>query len=138
MNAPRTSLGRVLVVDDEALLRETLRLVLTNEGYDVIEAEDGEQAMATLASGDNPSKVVAIVCDLYMPKVGGREAIGHFHSKYSSIPIIVMTGKPDFPSDHSLFQHGVVAYLAKPIGAEAILAVVREAVKHRIPYPGPD
>lgn len=61
-----------------------------------------------------------------------------FHSKFSSIPIIVVTGKSDFPSDLSLFQQGVVAYLAKPFGAEAITAAVREAVKKRIPYPYKD
>ncbi len=132
------SLGRVLVIDDDAGLREMLRLVLTNAGYEVIEAEDGEKAIAALTSGDNPSKVVTIVCDLYMPKIGGMETITYFHSKFSSIPIIVVTGKSDFPSDHSLFQQGVVAYLAKPFGAEAITAAVREAVKKRIPYPYKD
>jgi len=128
-------LGRVLVVDDEAMLRETVRLVLTHAGYEVIEADNGEQAMALLASGDNPAKVIVIICDLYMPGVGGVAAITHFHAMYSSIPIIVITGKPDFPSDHSLFQQGVVAYLAKPLGAEALLSAVRAAAKRRIPYP---
>ncbi len=129
------SLGRVLVVDDQAEVRDVFRSILTEAGYEVIDAEDGEKAMTVLASGDNPVKVVAIICDLYMPKIAGMEAITYFHSKFSSIPIIVVTGKPDFPSDASLFQQGVVDYLVKPFGPEKLIAAVREAVKRHIPYP---
>ena len=47
--------GRVLVVDDEADLRKSVRLTLTKAGYDVVEAEDGEKAIEAVRSGDNPS-----------------------------------------------------------------------------------
>ena len=49
------SLGRILVVDDEAAVRESVRLVIAQAGYEVIEAEDAAQAMETVRSGDNPS-----------------------------------------------------------------------------------
>ncbi len=48
------ALGRVLVVDDEADLRKSIRLILTKAGYDVVEAEDGEQAIEAIRSGENP------------------------------------------------------------------------------------
>ena len=60
-------LGRVLVVDDEAVVRKSVSLILTKAGFDVIEAEDGEKAIATAKSGDNPLVLDTIICDLYMP-----------------------------------------------------------------------
>ena len=69
------SLGRILVVDDEADVRKSVRLVLTKAGYDVREAEDGDQAITLIRSNDNPFKVSLIICDIHMPKVNGMEAI---------------------------------------------------------------
>ncbi len=68
-------LGRVLIVDDEADLRKSLRLILTKAGYDAVEAEDGEKAIEAIRSGDNPLLVDTVICDLVMPKVNGMEAI---------------------------------------------------------------
>ena len=63
------SMGRVLVVDDEADVRKSVRLILTKAGYDVVEAEDGEKGIATIKADGNALLVDTIVCDLYMPKV---------------------------------------------------------------------
>ncbi|MGH7166173.1 MAG: response regulator, partial [Nitrospiraceae bacterium] len=88
-------LGRILVVDDEADVRKTVRLTLAKAGYDVVEAEDGEKAIAAIKSGDNPLMVDTVICDLHMPKVNGLEAIAFFRSQFPSVPVIVLTGKPD-------------------------------------------
>ncbi len=76
------ALGRVLVVDDEADLRKDIRLILTQADYNVVEAEDGEQAIEAIRSGENPLLVDAIICDLVMPKVSGMEAIAFFRSQF--------------------------------------------------------
>ena len=65
------SLGRVLVIDDEAEIRLAVKAVLKKEGYGVIEAEDGEKGVAKAKAGDNPLMLNAIICDLQMPKMGG-------------------------------------------------------------------
>ncbi len=88
-------LGRVLVVDDEADLRACIRLILTKAGYNVVEAEDGEKAIHTIRSDDNPLMVDAIICDIKMPKVGGMEAIAYFRSQFPGVPILVLTGYPN-------------------------------------------
>ena len=80
------SKGRVLVVDDEADVRRSVRLILTKAGYDVIEAEDGEAAINALKSGDNSIAVDAIICDLDMPKMGGIEAIPNFFISSRRVP----------------------------------------------------
>ncbi len=60
--------GRILVVDDEAHIRTTVKMVLTKAGYDVVEAEDGEKGIHAITSDDNSLMVDMILCDMQMPK----------------------------------------------------------------------
>src|SRR5688572_29199233 len=109
------SSGRILVVDDEADIRRSVKLVLTKAGYEVVEGQDGEAAIKAIRSGDNPLKIDAIICDLYMPKVNGHEAITFFRAEFPSVPVIVLTGQPDVQSASSLYKQGIVDYLTKPV-----------------------
>jgi two-component system chemotaxis response regulator CheY len=115
-------------VDDEADLRKSVRMVLTKAGYDVVEAQDGEEAVRTIRSGDNPLKVDAILCDLVMPKMSGQEAIVFFRNQFKGVPVVVMTGHPNFEGASDLFKKGVVDYLVKPVVPDKLLAVVQKAV----------
>ena len=126
------SLGRILVVDDEADVRKSVRLTLVKAGYDVVEAEDGEKAIQAIRSGDNPIMVDAIVSDIHMPKVGGMEAIAYFRKEFPSVPIIVLTGQPDLAGASSLYKQGVVDYLVKPIEPEKLTAAVHKAAKAHV------
>ena len=123
--------GRILVVDDEVSVRECVRLVLDQAGYEVIEAEDGAQAMETVQSGDNPSRLDAVILDLYMPKIHGQEVIFFLRSKFPAIPIIVLTGKPDVPDIIRSFDEGVVDFLVKPVHPDNLLGAVAKAVQGR-------
>ena len=125
------SLGRVLVVDDDTDVRKSVRLILTKANYEVIEAEDGAKAIATVKSGDNPRMLDIIICDLYMPKINGMEAISLFCSQFPSIPVIVLTGKPEVPNVVSMFKQGVVEYLIKPVTPEGLMAAVSNAMRYR-------
>ena len=91
-------LGRVLVVDDEPAIRQSIRLTLTKAGYDVVEAEDGEKAIQAIRSGDNPLMVDTIICDLQMPKVNGMEAVAFFRQQFKGVPVLVLTGHPTVES----------------------------------------
>ena len=125
---------RVLVVDDNPGTREVLRLILTKAGYEVVEAEDGEDAIATIKSADNPLMVDAIFCDLKMPKVDGMEAIAFFRSHFPAVPVVVITGLPkeQIPGPVTLYKQGVVGCVLKPFGTEQITAVMERAIKERI------
>ena len=125
-------LGRVLVVDDEADVRKSVRLILTKAGYDVVEAENGEKGIAAIKADGNALLVDTIVCDLYMPKVNGAEAIGYFREQFPSVPVIVLTGKPDVPNTAALFKQGIVDYLVKPVEAEKLTASVHKAVQDHV------
>ena len=127
------SKGRLLVVEDDATLRKYICLILTQADYDVVEAEDGEQAIEAIRSGDNPLLVDAILCDLVMPKVSGMEAIAFFRSQFKGVPILVLTGKATIENINELYLQGVVECLLKPIGPEKLLPAVEKAVvKHRL------
>ena len=130
------SMGRVLVVDDEADVRKSVRLILTKAGYDVVEAEDGEKGMAAIKADGNALLVDTIICDLYMPKVNGMEAIAYFREQFPSVPVIVLTGKPDIPNTASLFKQGIVDYLVKPVEAEKLTAAVHKAVQEHVLFKG--
>ncbi len=123
--------GRVLVIDDEESVRKPIHLSLTKSGYEVVEAENGEQAIKILNEGDNPLVVDTILCDIRMPKVNGTEAISYFRTQYPSIPVVVLTGYPDVQLSTSLLKAGVKDYLVKPVTREELLKAVAQAVTQR-------
>jgi two-component system chemotaxis response regulator CheY len=123
--------GRVLVVDDEESIRSLLRMMLTQAGYDVEEAEDGGQAVEILNSGDNPLMVDVIICDIRMPRINGVEAITYFRAQYPSLPVIVLTGYHDEQLAFSLLKQGVVEHIEKPAERDRILASVARAIAQR-------
>jgi len=129
-------LGRVLVVDDEADVRKSVRLVLARAGYDVVEAEDGEKAIAAIKADGNALLVDTIICDLFMPNVNGMEAIAYFRQQFPSVPVIVLTGRPNIPNTASLFKQGIADYLVKPVEAEQLTAAVNKAVREHILFQG--
>lgn len=124
--------GRILVVDEEAYVRKSVHLTLKKAGYEVVEAEDGEQAIKRIRSGDNPLIVDAIICDIYMPKINGMEAIAFFRSQFPSVPIVVLTGKPDLSGATSLLKQGVADYLIKPVEPDKLVAVVGKLAKQHV------
>src|SRR5262249_50470286 len=121
-------LGTVLIVDDDASVRDTARLVLAREGYGVLTASDGLTAIELMSSADVAAQVCALLCDLEMPNVNGRERIDHFRRQFPSIPIIVFSGASDTVFLDGIVQQGVCDWLRKPVTREALLEKVRTAV----------
>ena len=128
--------GRVLVVDDEPSIRKLVNLSLTKAGYEVVEAQDGEQAIKVLNSDDNPLMVDTILCDIRMPKVNGIEAIAYFRTQYPTVPVVVMTGYPDVDLAVSLMRQGVLDYLVKPVSKEELLTVITKSVDNHVVLDG--
>ena len=120
--------GKILIIDDEAEVREVLRLHLESANYNVIEALDGEEAVNMMKSGSNLLQVGRIMCDIRMPKVNGIEAIDYLKQNAPSIPVIVVTGYPDSDLAVSLLKKGVKDYMVKPIEKVKLLAKVEETL----------
>ncbi len=131
MFSGRKSEGLVLVVDDEPDVRKVVRMTLEKAGYDVIEAEDGEKAIAEVKKEENMLLLTLIITDIRMPNMNGIDVINYYQKEWPSVPLIVLTGFPDLDMATSMLQHGVVDYLVKPVEAEKLRASVAKALEQR-------
>jgi two-component system response regulator VicR len=118
--------AKILIVEDNRELLKTLRMRLRDEGYRVVGAEDGVQAI-TLARQERPD---VILLDLGLPAGDGFTVIkrlAKFHHA-NEIPIIVITGQPKEEYEQQALEAGAVAYLTKPFETKQLLAAIRETL----------
>jgi len=123
--------GEILVVDDDEEVRESIKFLLENKGFHVLEAVDGQDAIDILRSSDNMVNVWVILSDIRMPKVNGVECIQFFREQAPGIPIVAITAFPDTELASDLMKKGVKDYLVKPVENEKLLAVVEEQIAAR-------
>ena len=119
----------VLVIDDESAVREVIALQLKDTRYEVLTAEDGEQAIEVLNA--NPLSVDVIICDVRMPKIGGVEAVAYFRKEFPSTPVVVLTGFPDVNLAVDFMKQGVIEFLVKPVEKAQLVEVVEKAAEKR-------
>ena len=117
---------KILVVDDESRMRKLVRDFLTRSNYDVVEAEDGAQAL-DIFFADN--SIALIILDVMMPKLDGWGVCKEIRA-YSKVPIIMLTAKTHERDELEGFQLGVDEYIAKPFSPKILVARV-EAVLRR-------
>lgn len=120
--------GKVLIIDDESDVRDVLKLHLSENNYQIIEAENGQEGIELLKSEDNLINVGVILCDIRMPKVNGVECIQYIRQEAPGIPIVVVTGFPDTQLAVDLANQGVKDYLVKPVDKEKLLSTVEKLV----------
>jgi len=120
--------GKILIVDDEQDVRDIFQDRLEKAGYNTIMAENGEEAIKTLRSGDNMINVGIIFCDIRMPKVNGIECIDFLRQQAPGIPVVVVTGYPDAEVAKDLMKKGIKQYLVKPLDKEKMMAIVEEII----------
>jgi two-component system response regulator AtoC len=116
---------RILVVDDEAGLRQTLTLILREEGHEVEAAADGEAALAALARED----ATIIICDVRMPKVDGLLFLERYRQAAGRGLVIVMSSYGDDEAAIEAMRRGAYDYIPKPFRADQLLLVVRKAIE---------
>ncbi len=120
--------GKILIVDDEQDVRDIFKDRLEKGGYNPILAENGEDAIALLRSGDNMINVGLILCDIRMPKVNGVECITFLKQQAPGIPVVVVTGYPDPELARDLIAKGVKEYLVKPVDNDTMMNMVNRIV----------
>ncbi|MGN0170779.1 MAG: response regulator transcription factor [Lachnospiraceae bacterium] len=111
---------KVLVVDDEALMRKLVRDFLVKKNYEVVEAEDGEQALDIFYSDKSIS---LIILDVMMPKMNGWQVCREIRDT-SKVPIIMLTAKSTETDELQGFELGVDEYIAKPFSPKILVARV--------------
>ncbi|CAO3409160.1 response regulator [Azospirillum largimobile] len=128
---------RVLVVDDEPPIRRFLRTSLSAQGYDIVEAEDGDAALKEIRR--RPPDL--LVLDLGLPGIDGLEVIrrlrgGDPGSPGTALPIIVLSSRVDEAGKVEALDLGADDYVTKPFGMDELLARIRAALRHRLQRQG--
>ena len=123
----------VMVVEDHDFAREAVAALLSMTGYDVIEASDGREALATLAKGPRPD---VILLDLTMPVMDGWEFMKRQRRdwKLATIPTIVVSGVPSH--DPRCLQMPLVRFLPKPYTSEQLIAAISAEIAPPPPHHG--
>ena len=117
----------ILVVDDETNLRKVLSATLKREGYDVVQAADGEEGLALFDRGG----IDVVVSDLVMPKVGGFEVLRHVLDRAPDVPVILITAHGTVDSAVSAIKTGAFDYVTKPFEQSELRHVIAKAVRTR-------
>ena len=118
---------KILVIDDESRMRKLVRDFLTKNGYEVLEASNGEEAMEVFYEEKN---IDLLILDVMMPKMDGWEVCREIR-KTSKVPIIMLTAKADERDELLGFELGVDEYITKPFSPKILVARV-EAILRRI------
>ncbi|MDE2376483.1 response regulator transcription factor [Bradyrhizobium sp.] len=122
---------KVLVIDDEPPIRKLLRMGLSTQGYDVLEASNGKVALEKLA--EEPA---LIILDLGLPDIQGHELLRTIRARNESVPIVVLSSRGDEAGKVQALDLGADDYLTKPFGMDELLARMRAALRHQLQIKG--
>ncbi len=117
-------MNKILIVDDDSNIRELIRLILKKEGFEVLEATDGEDALEKLET----SKIDLVVLDIMMPKMDGWEFCREVRS-FCDMPILMLTAKGETSQKIKGFELGADDYLTKPFEPAELTARVKALLK---------
>ena len=124
--------AKILVVDDDPEIRELLGIILKNSGYEVLKAENGEQAVATLS---NNRDIDLIILDIMMPEMSGTQACKVIRS-FSSVPILFLTAKTKDSDKEDAFIGGGDDFITKPFVQPDLLRKVKSLIRRYKIYKG--
>jgi two-component system, OmpR family, KDP operon response regulator KdpE len=128
MNAPSI---KVLVIDDEPPIRKLLRMGLSTQGYDILEASNGKLALEKLA--EQPA---LIILDLGLPDIQGHDLLRMIRARNEGVPIVVLSSRGDEAGKVQALDLGADDYLTKPFGMDELLARMRAALRHQLQVQG--
>ena len=114
---------KILVVDDERYIRNSLKEILGDEGYEVEEAEDGAQAVEML----DREHYDVVLCDIKMPGKDGLEVLDHVTSQGIDSVMVMLSGHGDIQTAVDCIKKGAFDYLAKPLDLNRLLITVKNA-----------
>jgi two-component system, OmpR family, response regulator MprA len=117
---------RVMVVDDERAVRESLRRALELEGYEIELAENGNEALDLLSGGSEPD---ALVLDVLMPGVDGLEVCKRLRRSGNQLPVLMLTARAEVENRVAGLDAGADDYVTKPFALEELLARLRALLR---------
>ncbi|MBU4463807.1 MAG: response regulator [Proteobacteria bacterium] len=115
---------KILIVDDEARMRDSLKLLLSNEGYNIQTGCNGREAIECL----NKDSYDMVLLDMIMPEMDGRQVMDYIKGQHLDIMVIIMTGHASIDSAVECLKWGAYDYLRKPFDFEELLARVKNTI----------
>lgn len=121
---------RALVVDDDPTIREMVRAILEQDGYEVVVAEDGQQGVAVLESEPRPINFTVVLLDIMMPGMSGLDVLTRMklHAHTRELPVVMLTaeGKPE--DIMTGYATGADYYIPKPFTRQQLLKGIELAL----------
>lgn len=124
LNEHSTGRQRVLVIDDEPAIRETLDTFLSWEGYEVVTAESGEAAVKQAKE----EQFDLAITDMRMPGMAGDETVAALKRLHPNLPVIVVTGYASEEAAMRCSKEGAIRIVRKPVQLEDLLSLVKAAL----------
>ena len=121
--------ARLLLVDDDPGLLKLLGMRLVSEGYSVVTAESGPEALRVLGR----EKVDLVISDLRMDEMDGLQLFSEIQKGHSGMPVIILTAHGSIPDAVAATQQGVFSFLTKPVDKDALYKAIDEALEQRSP-----
>ncbi len=122
---------KVLVVDDEPPIRKLLRMGLSAQGYEVIDAPNGKTALELLDEKPN-----LVILDLGLPDIDGLELLRRIRHRQEGLPVVVLSSRGDEAGKVAALDLGADDYVTKPFGMDELLARMRAALRHQLQVHG--
>jgi two-component system, NtrC family, nitrogen regulation response regulator NtrX len=117
-------MSKVLIIDDEKIIRRTLKEIIEYEGFEVEEASDGAQGLELALK----EKYDIIFCDIKMPKIDGIELLGKMQEKGNEVPIVMISGHGNIDTAVEAIKKGAFDYISKPLDLNRLMITMRNAL----------
>jgi len=118
---------KILIIDDSNFQRNQLKSILEKNGYEVIEAHDGQVGFQKIKQ----NKPDCIICDLLMPNVDGFEFLKSLHDNNNKIPVMVISSNIQAPAKKLCMMYGAKAFLNKPISKETLILQLKDILSRK-------
>jgi two-component system KDP operon response regulator KdpE len=119
--------AKVLIIDDEPPIRKLLRMGLSTQGYQILEAASGKASLELLAE-----KPDLVILDLGLPDIQGLDLLSMIRGRNDSVPIVVLSSRGDEAGKVQALDLGADDYVTKPFGMDELLARMRAALRHQL------
>ncbi|NCB09011.1 MAG: sigma-54-dependent Fis family transcriptional regulator, partial [Bacteroidia bacterium] len=115
---------RILVIDDERSIRNTLKDILEYEKYEVDLAEDGNKGIELVRNAEYD----IVLCDIKMPGMDGIEVLGHLTGLFPDLPVVMISGHGNIDTAVESIKKGAFDYIEKPLDLNRLLITIRNAL----------
>ena len=121
----------ILVVDDELRMRKLIKDFLIKNEYDILEAEDGEEALKVYK--ENKDKIALVLLDVMMPKLDGWSVLRQIRQQDEMLPVVMLTARAEEQDELFGFELGATEYISKPFSPKILVARVEAILKRTNP-----